>query len=236
MSRSIDMMKYLLIGIVSTGFIFTELPGEEGSWKSLFNGKDLTGWDGQAGAWEVKDGEIRCTGMSKGKNWLVWRGGEPGDFTLRMQFRWQEGNSGVQVRSDDLGEWQIFGYQVEIAERNKMGMWHHSLLDKTHPKKEIRHLMTTAGQKAVIDASGKKTIAQFADTAKVQSVYNEGEWNDLEIVARGPELVQKINGVVFAELIDDDTGMSRREGLIALQDHGKGCQVAFRKIELKITR
>jgi len=140
----------------------------------------------------------------------------------------------VQVRSDDLGEWQIFGYQVEIAERNKMGMWHHSLLEKTHPKKETRHLMTTAGQKAVIDAMGEKSIEQFADTAEIQSAYREGEWNDLEIIAHGPRLVQKINGVVFAELVDEDPEMSRRIGWIALQDHGKGCLVAFRKIELRM--
>ena len=43
------------------------------------------------------------------------RGGEPADFILRLEFRWDKGNSGVQVRSDDLGEWQVFGYQVEIA-------------------------------------------------------------------------------------------------------------------------
>lgn len=228
-------MKYLLTGMFCFGFVFTGFADESGVWKSLFNGRDLTGWDGQPGAWEVKEGEIRCTGTSKGKNWLVWRGAEPGDFTLRMQVRWEKGNSGVQVRSDDLGEWQIFGYQVEIAEQNKMGMWHHSLLDKTHPKKETRHLMTTAGQKAAIDTAGTKKIAQVSDTAGVQSVYREGEWNDLEIIADGPRLVQKINGVIFAELTDEDTEMSRRKGWIALQDHGKGCLVAFRKIELKVT-
>lgn len=227
-------MKLPLIGAIVLAFVFTGFADEPGEWRSLFNGKDLSGWDGQADAWEVKDGEIHCTGSSKGKNWLIWRGGEPGDFTLRMQFRWQKGNSGVQVRSDDLGEWQIFGYQVEIAERNKMGMWHHSLLEKTHPKKETRHLMTTAGQKAVIDAAGEKSIEQVADTVEIQSAYREGEWNDLEIIADGPRLIQKINGVVFADLVDDDPEMSRRKGWIALQDHGKGCLVAFRKIELRM--
>ena len=40
-----------------------------------------------------------------------------------------------QVRSDDLGKWQVFGYQAEVAEQVKMGLWHHSLLAKEHPKK-----------------------------------------------------------------------------------------------------
>src|SRR5690606_29641146 len=58
----------------------------------IFNGSDLTGWDGKPGCWEVRDGEIWCTGAAKEKNWLIWRGGEPGDFTLRLEFRWDKGN------------------------------------------------------------------------------------------------------------------------------------------------
>ena len=39
---------------------------EEG-FKPIFNGKDLSGWEGLAGAWEVRDGAIRCTGQKEGK-------------------------------------------------------------------------------------------------------------------------------------------------------------------------
>jgi len=46
--------------------------------------------------------------------------------------------------------------------------------------------------------------------------------------------VQKINGVVFSTVVDRDEKMSRNKGLIALQDHGKACKVAFRKIQLKV--
>lgn len=226
-------MKSILTGLFCLGLLSAGFADDNASWRSLFNGKDLTGWDFQPGSWEVRDGEIWCTGKAREKNWLIWKGGQPGDFTLKMQFRWEHGNSGVQVRSDDLGNWQVFGYQVEIAEQEKMGLWHHSLLDPTHPKKEARHLMTTAGEQATIDASGKRTVEKIGETAEIQSVYREEEWNDLEIIAEGSRLVQKINGVVFAELTDEDTEMSRRTGWIAMQDHGKGCIVAFRKIELQ---
>ena len=123
---------------------------------NLFNGKSFDGWDSKPGAWEVRDGEIWCTGESKGKNWLIWRGGEPSDFVLRLEFRWDKGNSGVQVRSDDLGEWQIFGYQVEIARREVMGLWHHSLIARDHPKREARFLMSTAGERAIIGEDGTR--------------------------------------------------------------------------------
>jgi len=202
--------------------------------KPIFNGKDLAGWDGKPGAWEVRDGEIWCTGKSVAKNWLIYRKSKPADFILRMEFRWEAGNSGVQVRSDQIdGDWQIFGYQVEIAQQHKMGLWHHSLLDREHPKKKARHLMTTAGEHAVISKDGRRENTKVADAEKIQAHYKENAWNSLEIEARGNVLIQRINCVEFSKLIDDDSELSRRKGWIALQDHGKGCKVAFRNIQLK---
>ncbi len=208
----------------------------ESNFVPLFNGSDLEGWDSKPGAWEVRDGEIWCTGDSKERNWLIWRGGEPADFVLRLEFRWDKGNSGVQVRSDDLGEWQVFGYQVEIARQKVMGLWHHSLISKEHPKREARFLMTTAGEKAVIDKDGARTNTTLKDAAEVQALYKEHEWNTLEVITQGNRIIQKINGVHFATVIDRDPEMSRSKGFIAFQDHGKGCTVAFRNIRLKVTK
>lgn len=209
-------------------------PNNEGEtdYSPIFNRKDLTDWDGKPGAWEVRDGEIWCTGKMKERNWLIWRKEQPANFVLRLDFRWDKGNSGVQVRSDDLGDWQAFGYQVEVAGQKMMGLWHHSLMEKDHPKREARHLMATAGQEATIVADGSKTVKRLASPKKVQSHYNAHEWNTMEIIADGPKLVQKINGVVFATVIDHDTKMSRKKGFIALQDHG-GSVAAFRNLRIK---
>lgn len=229
----VDMKRILffLCGVTLLPFAST---AEEGKgFRPIFDGKTLTGWDGKPGAWEVRDGEIWCTGSSEGKNWLIWREDQPGDFVLRMEFLWKKGNSGVQVRSDDLGEWQIFGYQVEVAQQEVMGLWHHSLFPRDHPAKQSRHLMTTAGETATISEDGKRKNTGKEEPASVQAVYREGEWNTLEIVAKGNRLTQKINGKHFATLIDNDAEFSRKNGFIALQDHGKGCEVAFRDIRLK---
>jgi len=208
---------------------------DESGFVQLFNGTNLDGWDGKPGAWEVRDGEIWSTGASVERNWLIWRGGEPADFTLRLEFRWDKGNSGVQVRSDDQGDRQMFGYQVEIARQKAMGLWHHSLFEGKHPKREARWLMTTAGERAVIEEDGTRVNTKLEDTAKIQAHYNEHSWNTMEIIAVGDMLIQKINGVHFVTLIDNDSEMSRARGLIAFQDHGKGCIVAFRNIRLKET-
>jgi uncharacterized protein (DUF1786 family) len=55
----------------------------------------------------------------------------------------------------------------------------------------------------------------------------------MEIIAKGNTLIQKINGVVFATVTDYDKDMATSEGVLALQDHGKGCVVAFRNLRLK---
>ena len=199
----------------------------------IFDGESLDQWDHRKGAWEVVDGTISCTGKEKTRNWIIWRGGEPADFVLRLEFKYEAGNSGVQVRSDDLGDHQVFGYQVEIAPQKKMGLWHHSLLGKEDPAHEARFFMATAGQEVTITKDGEKSFKQVASAEETVAHFNEGGWNLMEIIAEGNTLIQKINGVVFSTVTDDDTRMSRRKGFIALQDHGKGCQVAFRNIRLK---
>ena len=227
----------LLSGFIalSSALLLSNAGAMDKDFVSIFNGENLDGWDGKPGSWEVRDGEIWCTGKAEKRNWLIWRKEQPADFLLRLEFRWDSGNSGVQVRSDDLGDWQVFGYQVEIARRDVMGLWHHSLLDKEHSKREARHLMTTAGEKATITEDGARTNEKIAEAGEIQALYKEHEWNTMEIIVKGDTLVQKINGEVFATVVDKDKEMSRKKGFIAFQDHGKGCVVAFRNIRIKQT-
>src|SRR3954467_3049854 len=106
-------------------------PPEPQGMKSMFDGKTLDGWDGDPRLWSVKDGVIRgeTTPDTKfaGNTFLLWKGGEPGDFDLRLSFRLDpaktgEGNSGVMYRSKHIAEgndaknkWVMGGYQAEIA-------------------------------------------------------------------------------------------------------------------------
>ena len=223
-----------LLAVLFIGSVALPASGQtKPAFTSIFNGKDLTDWDGKPGCWEVRDGEIWCTGTSEEKNWLVWRKEQPANFVLSLEFRWDKGNSGVQVRSEDLGKWQIYGYQVEVATQEKMGLWHHSLLDGKHPKKKQRHLMATAGQQVTLAPDGDKTVKQVTAANQIKQHFKDHEWNTMEIIARGDTLIQKINGVVFSSVTDRDQEMSRKHGFIALQDHGKGCVVAYRNLQLK---
>ncbi|MGY8793523.1 MAG: 3-keto-disaccharide hydrolase, partial [Woeseiales bacterium] len=113
------------------------------------------------------------------------------------------------------------------------GLWHHSLLTKDDPSHEARFFMATAGQEVAITADGEKSVKQVATKTEIVAHCHEEGWNTMEIIAEGNTLTQKINGVVFSKVVDDDKRMARSKGVIALQDHGKGCQVAFRNIRIK---
>src|SRR5688572_25554492 len=67
----------------------------------LFNGKDLTGWDGEPGLWTVADGVIVGTsevGRPATNSFLMWKGTAK-DFELRVTIRIVgDNNSGIQYR------------------------------------------------------------------------------------------------------------------------------------------
>jgi hypothetical protein len=87
----------------------------------LFNGKDLSGWDGNPESWSVQDGCI--TGVTTDdkplpyNQFLIWRGGTVKNFELTAKIKQSGNNSGIQYRSKelkDVGPFSIGGYQCDI--------------------------------------------------------------------------------------------------------------------------
>jgi hypothetical protein len=72
-------------------------------WIQLFNGRDLSGWDGDTRYWNVDDGAIHVESTCEeptGTIYLVWQGGEPSDFMLKWESKGTEQvNGGIQFRS-----------------------------------------------------------------------------------------------------------------------------------------
>src|SRR5579872_3072232 len=108
-------MKNRIIATIALGIVLlgqaaaTFAEGIESEFKSMFNGEDLTGWDGSPDLWSVKDGAI--TGQTtaehpaKENTFLIWTNGMPSNFEMRFSFKLVPGdaagfaNSGVQYRS-----------------------------------------------------------------------------------------------------------------------------------------
>ncbi|HRZ55539.1 MAG TPA: DUF1080 domain-containing protein, partial [Candidatus Paceibacterota bacterium] len=90
--------------------------------KPIFNGKDLSGWQGNPELWSVQDGAI--TGVTKAdtklshNTFLVWADGVVDDFELRLSYRIVNGNSGIQYRSKtaEPGKFGpvVGGYQADF--------------------------------------------------------------------------------------------------------------------------
>src|SRR5947209_497540 len=58
---------------------------------SIFDGKTLTGWDGDPKYWRVENGcmvgEITPETLIKRNTFIIWRGGAPKDFELKVEYR-----------------------------------------------------------------------------------------------------------------------------------------------------
>jgi hypothetical protein len=205
---------------------------QEEGFVSLFNGRDLTGWRGDKAYWSVRDGAI--TGQTTAEQplryntFLIWEGGQPANFELKLSFRIVGGNSGVQYRSQVLDEARFIvgGYQADIDAANRYtGMCY---------EERGRGFLAPRGQKVTIAADGQKTSEMLADPAELQTKIRSDDWNEYRIVARGPQLQHYINGVLMAELVDHQTGKAASKGVLALQLHqGPPMTVQFKDLRLK---
>lgn len=198
--------------------------------QSLFDGKTLDGWKGSEKFWSVKDGVITAQTTSenptKGNTFLVWQGGEVGDFELKLKFRIVAGNSGVQYRSTDKGNHVVGGYQADIEAGEK----HIGILYE----EQGRGILAQRTQKVEIAADGKKqVVGSTGDDKEILASIKKEDWNTLEVIAKGNHLVQKINGHVTVDVTDNQTDKAKSSGILALQLHaGDPMIVQFKDIML----
>src|SRR6266571_3643956 len=105
--------------------------GEESGFESIFDGKTLNGWEGDPKYWRVSDGsmvgEITPETIIKSNTFIIWRGGAPADFELKVDYRITTGgNSGINYRSvvvpDKVtpgNQFAMRGYQCDIDGQNR---------------------------------------------------------------------------------------------------------------------
>ncbi|UCG59100.1 MAG: DUF1080 domain-containing protein, partial [Phycisphaerales bacterium] len=184
---------------------FGRMAGELGQseWKWIFNGKDLTGWDGDQKLWSAKDGAIRgqttLENPARGNTFCIWRDGKLKDCELKLKFRIHNGNSGVQYRSKEFDKWRISGYQAEVENApGKVGFLYHEA---------GRGWLVNVGDIMVIDGQGNKEVVghvEDKDELVKAGYYKEKDWNEYHIIAQGNHLIHYLNGYQTMELIDND--------------------------------
>lgn len=209
---------------------------DSNGFKSLFNGTDLTGWDGLEGFWTVKDGAI-CGAENKEhpapQTFLVYKD-KFSDFELHYKYKFAtpNGNSGLQFRSKMLIEKQrrIGGYQADCdAGRGYDG----TIYDEAGVAGG-RGTMSNRGEKTTWDAENKRHNEKLSESGDdLKKLIKQGDWNDVVLVAQGNHITYTINGHLMTDLADNSP-KAVPEGVIGLQLHaGFVMEIQFKDIEIK---
>ncbi len=179
--------------------------------KSLFNGKDLSGWKVYGTEkWYVEDGLLICeSGPDKAYGYLATEKHYK-DFELELEFKQEaNGNSGVFIRSTIEGT-KISGWQVEVA--------------------QTRTSLEGDATGGIYESYGRGWLIK-PEMEKDKNL-KMGEWNKMKIRVKGDRVTTWLNGVEMVDLSDEKIGQGI--GSIALQIHdGGGIKVKWRNLNIK---
>jgi hypothetical protein len=196
--------------------------------KPLFNGMDLSGWDGNPELWKVENGEIvgHTTGPEQlaYNQFLIWRGGVVKNFELRAKVKQSGNNTGIQYRSSENADkkWSVRGYQCDI-----------------HPNVPYRAMMYEEGGRGIVAQNGQSVTIDPAGVKWLVAEHDPvdadvAEWHEYSVTAQGNHLVHKIDGKVTMELTDHEAARRSLEGLLAFQIHrGPAMNVHIKDVMLK---
>lgn len=203
----------------------------------IFDGKTLDGWKAaDMSFWSIEDGaitaEITEEHPTERNHYLVYQGGELGDFELKLQHRILSPynvNCGFQFRSEIFDgeiEDDCRGYQVD---NNTGTPWLVRLYDEFG-----RHTLAWRGERTVFDSKGEKITTKI-DSAAGPARFELDDWHEYHLICRGPTLTLRVNGEIMAEAIDNDPEQQDFSGILALQLHsGPPMTVQYKDIYLKI--
>jgi 3-keto-disaccharide hydrolase len=213
----------------------------------IFDGT-MKNWDGDPAIWKAEGNVLVGTTTEanplKENTFVIWRGGEPGDFELKVEYRMSSTNSGIQFRSVHLpqgtqtnpsnpdakiaGKWVLKGYQADIDFANQFtGMIY---------EERGRGFLMQRGQAIEIGPDGvSRQIGSLEMNAdELKSLIKPGDWNTVHLIARGNTIINIVNGHVTAFIVDDDAKGRALKGLLGFQIHvGPPMKIEFRNIFLK---
>jgi putative heme-binding domain-containing protein len=174
--------------------------------KEFFNGKDLTGWDGDEGLWKVEDGVIvgkSTTDLKKNTFLKSHIATENFKLSLKVKLTPNKENSGVQFRSVPLPDGEMRGPQADIG----AGWW--------------GKLYEESGRGLLAKEGGEKFV-------------KPDEWNDYVVEAVGGRVKIWINGNLCTDYEDDK--LARRGIFGLQMHSGGPLEVRFKDIKLEVLK
>jgi len=210
------------------------ITNDESGFEQIFDGKSLAGWEGDPQYWRVENGalvgEITPTNILKQNSFIIWRGGEAGDFELKVEYRVSaKGNSGINYRSvmATNGPWAMRGYQADIDGANKY-------TGQNYEEKGRTFLAMRGQVTRLEEGKAPHVIASLGSTNDLLSVMKSEDWNEYHLIARGGVLTHILNGRIMAVVIDDDAKNRTMSGLLGVQVHvGPPMKIEYRNFRLK---
>ncbi|WP_437190870.1 3-keto-disaccharide hydrolase [Planctomicrobium sp. SH527] len=242
MLRSLALFAVLAVPCFALAETPKTAPEETGDYKTIFNGKDLSGWDGDPTMWSVRDGvihgETTAENAAKGNTFLIWRDGKTGDFELRLSFRCNAtNNSGIQYRSRRITDssaknsWVVRGYQHELRNEVKFPNVPSFIYDEGGKRGRICQV----GEETVWGPEGKKVVrTDLVTQEEFEKLFNLDGWNDVVIIGKGNRIQHYLNGKLMIDFTDDEPKLQLLDGVLALQLHaGKPMWAEFKNIRIK---
>ncbi len=224
----------------------------EDGFVSIFNGENLEDWLGDSTYWRVESGnlvgEVTPETILNRNTFIIWQGGKPDDFELKLEYRISElGNSGINYRSDQLDTipFALRGYQADIDGRNRHTGQNYEERKRTtlayRGEKTVIHAQPNSNEDGSLKANVKKNVWQsyevvqsLGDRDSLSVFIQNGDWNKCHLVVKGNHMQHFINGVLMSDVTDEDTVNRRFSGLIGVQVHvGPPMKVEYRDIRLK---
>lgn len=206
-----------------------ELTAAPEGFKAIFNGKDLSEWDGNPKYWSVKDGCLTgvTDGSLKHNRFIIWKGGELKNFELRVKVKVTKGgNSGLNYRSKarpDLGEEVVTGYQCDVVpdRADYDGMLY---------EERGRRILAHSSEKVVIDPQGQPWVVGDFPLKE----FKPNEWHEYRVLVQANHHQHWIDNHPTVDVIDLDEENRALSGILGVQVHvGPAMTIQYKDFFLK---
>jgi hypothetical protein len=214
------------------------LTGDEPGFVPIFDGKTLKGWEGDPKYWRVVDGvmtgEISPDTLIRSNTFIIWRGGEPRDFELKVDYRITSGgNSGINYRSVVVPDkvtpdnrFAMRGYQCDIDGQNRY--------TGNNYEEKGRLFLAVRGQVTHVTGTRTPIVLSSLGDNKDLAGFIASDWNSIHLIVRGNILMHIVNEHLMSVTIDDDQQNRAMKGLIGVQVHvGGPMRIEYRNWRLK---
>ena len=185
--------------------------GARAGWESLFNGKDLTGWEGagEGSGYEVREGVLAF--LVDGSSPHLFTARDHKNFQLRLDFKIARGaNSGLFLRADrNSGNPAFSGREVQILDDHH---WEEDTKSKLKPWQFSGSLYGSVAP------------------AKKNALRPNGDWNTMVVTLKGPRMITVLNGTILYDVNTEELKPMQgppfadraATGFIGLQRHAPG--------------